>query len=334
MKVKICAILSQSRDMDFFTHFLVGLLISGFTLNRFGFSMVLYMGFMAVSPDFDVVFESLKFIRRNKNLAHKGISHSYVFAIVITAITGGIFSIITKIPFLYVWPLGFLFYSLHITLDFLAASKTPIFYPISRKRYRFFIDRAINFYMLLISISIMLLYIIIFYVWPTFNLVVFSYYVSGYYIVYFLLRIAMKIYFKIKLPSSERFIPGIIPFIYYTYSTKTVNDEKYFKLVKRNIFTSNSKTLIDTQFKLNSIQALFYEKSLILAKDYAFFSKWEDRIPFITENDNSINVTIFLAESYVRDSGYGFQVHFNKDTEEIIEKTEGFNLHIKNKAIY
>ncbi|MFX1497234.1 MAG: metal-dependent hydrolase [Promethearchaeota archaeon] len=320
--------------MDFFTHFLVGLLISAFALNRFGLAMVIYMGFMAVSPDFDVVFESFKFIRRNKNLAHKGISHSYVFAIVITAITGGIFSLVTKIPFLYVWPLGFLFYCLHITLDFLAASKTPIFYPISRKRYRFFIDRAINFYMLLISISIMLSYIIIFFVWPAINLVVFSYYVSGFYIAYFLWRIVMKIYFKIKLPSSDRFIPGVSPFTYYIYSTKKVSDEKHFKLVKRNIFTSYSKTLIDTKLKLNSNQALFYEKSLILAKDYGFFSKWEDRIPFITENDNTINVTIFLAESYIRNSGYGFQVHFDKDTEEIIDKTEGFNLHIKNKAIY
>lgn len=319
--------------MDFFTHFLIGLLISGFTLNRFGFAMVLYMGFMAVTPDFDVVFESLNFIRRNKNLAHKGISHSYVFAVAITAITGAIFSVITKIPFLYVWPLGFLFYCLHITLDFLAASKTPIFYPISKKRYHFFIDRAINFYMLLISISIMLSYLIIFFVWPTFNLVVFSYYVSGFYIVYFLWRIIMKIYFKVKLPSSHRFIPGISPFTYYIYSTNTGSDEKHFKLVKKSIFTSNSRTLIDTKFKLNSNQAIFYEKSLLLAKDYAFFSKWEDKIPFITEYDNTINVTILLAESYIRNSGYGFQVYFNKTTNEIIEKSEGFNLHIKNNTI-
>ncbi|MEJ2296353.1 MAG: metal-dependent hydrolase, partial [Candidatus Lokiarchaeota archaeon] len=93
--------------MDFFTHFLVGLLISGFTLNRFGFDMILYLGIMAVTPDFDVIFESLNFVRKNKNLAHKGISHSYVFAVVITAITGAIFSFFTKIPFFYIWPLGF-----------------------------------------------------------------------------------------------------------------------------------------------------------------------------------------------------------------------------------
>ena len=318
--------------MDFFTHFLIGLLISGFSLNRFGLAMVLYMGIMAVTPDFDVVFESLNFIRRNKNLAHKGISHSYVFAAFITAITGAIFSVFTKIPFLYVWPLGFLFYSLHITLDFLAASKTPIFYPISKKRYRFFIDRAINFYMLLISIGIMLSYLIFFFVWPALNLVIFSYYVSGFYLVYFSWRIIIKVYFKIKLPSSHRFIPGITPFSYYIYSIKVTSEEKHFKLVKKSVFTSNSKTLLDTKLKLNSINALFYEKSLLLAKDYAFFSKWEDRIPIITEYDNTINVTILLAESYMRDSGYGFQVQFNKTTNEIIEKSEGFNLHIKKNS--
>ena len=319
--------------MDLFTHFLIGLLISAFTLHRFGVGMVLYMGIMAISPDFDVFFESFKFIRRHVNLAHKGISHSYVFAVVITAITGAIFSFFTQIPFIYVWPLGFLFYSLHITLDFLAASKTPIFYPISKKRYRFFIDRAINFYMLLISLLIMLSYVILFFVWPTFNLIVFSYYVSGFYIVYFSWRIIMKIYFKIKLPSSHRFIPGITPFTYYVYSTKTENEEKHFKLVKMNIFTSNSRTLLDTKLKLNSIQATFYEKSLLLATDYPFFSKWEDRIPYISEYDNTINVTILLAESYFRNSGYGFQVHFNKTTSEVINKSEGFNLHLKKNRV-
>ena len=317
--------------MDLLTHFLIGLLISAFTLNRFGVGMVLYMGIMAISPDFDVFFESFKFIRRHVNLAHKGISHSYVFAVVITAITGAVFSFFTQIPFLYVWPLGFLFYGSHITLDFLAASKTPIFYPISKKRYRFFIDRAINFYMFLISLSIMLSYVIIFFVWPAFNLIVFSYYVIGYYLVYFSWRIAMKVYFKVKLPLSHRFIPGITPFTYYIYSTHTKNEETDFKLVKKSIFTSKSKILFDSKLKLNSIQAVYYEKSLLLAKEYAFFSKWEDKIPFITEYDNTISVTILLAESYFRNSGYGFQANFDLKSNVVINKSEGFNLHLKNK---
>jgi membrane-bound metal-dependent hydrolase YbcI (DUF457 family) len=319
--------------MDSFTHFLIGLLISGFALYPFGIGMVLYMAIMAIAPDFDVVFESFKFIRRHVNLSHKGISHSYVFAVAITAVTGGIFSLFTQIPFLYVWPLGFLFYGLHITLDFLAASKTPIFYPISKKRYRFFIDRAINFNLFLISLAIMLSYVIIFFLWPPFTLIVFSYYVAGFYIIYFSWRIVMKVYFKVTLPSSHRFIPGITPFSYYIYSTKTENEEKHFKLVKRSIFTSNPTILLDTKLKLNSIQANFYDKSLLLAKDYAFFSKWEDRIPYISEYDNTINVTILLAESYFRNSGYGLQVQFNKTSNEIISQSEGFNLHIKNNTV-
>jgi membrane-bound metal-dependent hydrolase YbcI (DUF457 family) len=317
--------------MDFFTHFLIGLLISSFTLHRFGIGLVLYLGFMAVTPDFDVIFESLNFIRRNKILAHKGISHSYVFAIGITAITGGIFSLITRVPFLYVWPLGFLFYCLHITLDFLAASKTPIFYPLSRKRYRFFIDRAINFYMLLISIGIILTYVISFFAFPVFNLLVFSYWVSGFYIIYFSFRVFMKVYFKIKLPASHRFIPGISPLNYYIYSTNTQGEEKHFKLVKKSIFGLNSQVLIETTLKMNSIDAEFYERSLRLADNYSFFSKWEDRIPLISESEETINVTILLAESYYRNSGYGFEVHYDKRTSEILSKSEGFNLHLKNK---
>jgi hypothetical protein len=112
-----------------------------------------------------------------------------------------------------------------------------------------------------------------------------------------------------------------------------MNEEMHFKLEKKNIFTSNSRTLLDSTIKLNSIQANFYEKSLLLAEDYAFFSKWEDRIPFITEYDNTVTVTILLAESYFRNSGYGLKFNFNKTTSEMIDKSEGFNLHIKNNTI-
>ena len=317
--------------MDFFTHFLIGLLLSSFTLHRFGLGMVIYMGFMAVGPDFDVIFESIPFIRRNKILAHKGISHSYLFAMVISAITGGIFSLITKISFLPVWLIGFLFYSLHITLDFLAASKTPIFYPISRKRYRFFIDRAINFYMLLISVGIMVTYVILFFTSPMVNLLIFSYCVSAYYIVYFSYRVLMKIYFKVTLPPSHRFIPGISPFNYYIYSTDIQAEEKYFKLVKNTIFGIKSKILIESTLNMNSIQNKFYENALALAKnDYSFFSKWEYVIPIFNESDDTINITILLAESYFRNSGYGFQARFNRKTGENLDKSEGFNLHTKN----
>ncbi|MFX1502181.1 MAG: hypothetical protein ACFFDH_14550, partial [Promethearchaeota archaeon] len=76
-------------------------------------------------------------------------------------------------------------------------------------------------------------------------------------------------------------------------------------------------------------QAMLYEQSLLLAKKYPFFTKWEDKIPIIIESEDTIKVIILLAESYRQDSGYGFQVLYDKRTNEIIEKSEGFNFHVK-----
>jgi len=62
-----------------------------------------------------------------------------------------------------------------------------------------------------------------------------------------------------------------------------------------------------------------------------FFPNGKIRSLFITEYDNTISVTILLAESYFRNSGYGFQANFDLKSNVVINKSEGFNLHLKNK---
>ena len=118
--------------MDFFSHFLIGILVSLFTLNELSFSIVLYAAVMSVLADFDIILGPLQLIKKSNLLAHKGISHSFFYAAIFTAITGILFSIITGEQFFLAWLIGFLFYSLHNLLDFLTASKIPILYPLSK----------------------------------------------------------------------------------------------------------------------------------------------------------------------------------------------------------
>ncbi len=318
--------------MDFFSHFLIGILISIFTLNKLSFSIVLYAGVMSVLADFDIIFEPLQLIKKSNLFAHKGISHSFFFAAIISAITGSIFSIITGELFFLAWLIGFLFYSMHNILDFLTASKIPILYPFSKKRYRFFIDRAINIFLAAISGSIILFYFIIFFLWPELyfsNLVIFF---LGFYVVYFTYRILTKIWVQFRLPKNIHYIPGIFPFTYMVYENKKSEETISFKLIKKFQFRSKTSQLIESEIKLFSNEMQLFEKAVLLSKKYSFFSKWEFIIPVIKKDEKNIIVILILAESFMSGHVYSLKIVFDLVKNKIVNEVEGFNYRVKSNS--
>ncbi len=312
--------------MDFFSHFLIGILISIFTLNKLSFSVVLYAGVMSVLADFDIILEPLQLIKKSNLLAHKGISHSFSYAAIITAITGSIFSIITGEQFFLAWLIGFLFYSLHNILDFLTASKIPILYPFSKKRYRFFIDRAINIFLATISVSIILFYFIIFFLWPELYFSPLVYYFLGFYVVYFTYRLLTKIWVQFRLPKNMYYIPGIIPFTYLVYENKKSEEIISFKLIKKFQFRSKNSKLIESEIKLFSNEMKLFEKAVLLSKKYPFFSKWEFITPIIEKDEKNIIVILFLAESFMSNHMYSLKIVFDLVKNKIVNEVEGFNI--------
>ncbi|NHJ22184.1 MAG: metal-dependent hydrolase [Candidatus Lokiarchaeota archaeon] len=316
--------------MDFFTHFLIGMLLGFYTLHPLGYSFVVYAGLMAILPDFDVLLSPLVKITRSNLFSHKAISHTLLSGVLISLVTSIPFSVITGESFFTAWLIGAIYYDIHVFLDFLMASKVMLFFPFSKRKFRFFIDRAINFYLFLTTVGIMVVYTILFFYMPLTTILLFSNFVFGFYILYLSYRFLVKLWFYFKLTKHEKFIPGISPLNYYIYSINTDASEQQFKLTKKSIFSSKSTIIIESSLKIDSPQAILYEKSLLLAKEYPFFTKWEDKIPIIVESEDTVKVIILLAESYRQDSGYGFQVLYNKRTNEIIEKSEGFNFHVRN----
>lgn len=317
--------------MDFFSHFLLGILISVFTLNKLSFSIVLYASVMSVLADFDIILAPLQLIKKSILFAHKGISHSILYAVIFTAFTGSIFSIITGESFFLVWLIGFLFYSLHNLLDFLTASKIPLFYPFSKKRYRFFIDRAINMFLAMISGSFILFYFIIFFLWPELFFSNLVNYISGFYMVYFAYRIITKIWVQFKLPKNQSYIPGILPFTYLIYENKKSEEILSFKLIKKFQFRPKNYNLIESEIKLFSDEMKFCERAILLSKKYPFFSKWEYIIPVIKKNEKSIIWVLFLAESFTSGHMYSLKIEFDLVTNNLINEIEGFNYREKSK---
>jgi membrane-bound metal-dependent hydrolase YbcI (DUF457 family) len=311
--------------MDFFTHFLIAVLISIFTLNSMPLIIVFYACIMAILPDFDIVLEPLKKIFKSNLLAHKGISHSFFYSALISALLGWIFSLITNQLFLTVWLIGFLFYDLHIFLDFLAASKIPLFYPITKRRFRFFIDRAINFLLALISGSIIIFYIIIFFNWPELFFSRFFYYIVGFYLSYFALRIFIKILVKINYPKSYKYIPGVSPFSYLLYSRIETESTTQFKLILKKLFKNKNRIIIESNLKEDSYNKQLYIKATNLIKKFPFGEKWDAIIPIFEKREDMIVLNLFFAESYSQGRFYSIKIMFNKETNEILELSEGFN---------
>ena len=318
--------------MDFFSHFLIGVIISIFTLNEFSFSIVLYAGVMSVLADFDIILQPLQLIKKSTLLAHKGISHSFFYAAIVTSLTGSIFSIITGEQFFLAWLIGFLFYSLHNILDFLTASKIPILYPFSKKRYRFFIDRAINIFLATISGSIILFYFIIFFLWPELFFSNLVKYILGFYILYFSYRIFTKIWVQFRLTKDIYYIPGILPFTYLIYVNKKSEENISFKLIKKFHFRSKNSNLIETEINLFSNEMKLFEKAVLLSKKYAFFSKWEFIIPLIEKDENNINVILFLAESFTSGHAYSLKIVFDLVKNKRVNEVESFNYRVKSNS--
>ena len=70
----------------------------------------------------------------------------------------------------------------------------------------------------------------------------------------------------------------------------------------------------------------FYQHAVKASKNYRFFSKWEGIIPLIQQNETTISVVLFLAESITRKFGYFVKLIFDKDDpSKVIDEYDGFN---------
>ena len=311
--------------MDFFTHFLMGILLSLFTLNSFNFSIVLYGIIMAVIADFDIILEPLKRIKDTPLLSHKGVSHSYFFAFLLTGIIGIFSSYLLQEPFLLVWMVGFVFYSLHLTLDFLSASKIPLFYPFYKKRVRFFIDRAINIVLAAVSGSIILFYFVVFFLWPSLYFSPIIYFILGFYLFYFSYRFIIKVWVQLRLPKYAHYIPGIFPFTYLVYQNQSNEDKLTFKLIKKTQFKEKNTTLYKTTIEKGSQKEDIFNQALGICKKYTFFLKWEYILPQFKENEKEFTLYLLLSESYFSGSFYSINIQYDKYSNQILSLGNGFS---------
>lgn len=305
----------------------MGILACMFSLTILNPEAIILLWLMSFLSDFDVFLEAFLKNRKTYFLSHKAGSHSYIIGFIFSGIISLIVSAITNASFLTTWFGGFLGYSIHVSLDLFTASKIPIFYPISKKEFRMIADRAINPGLAAFS-GINTLILIAFY-YAGANYYTFMDLARLYLIIYsayFGFRAFLRIFAGIKLPHNQHYIPGFLPFFYLVYENQSSKNNVTFKLTKKSVFSSKKTEILNKQLKNDSVEMKFFEMAKNISLDYRFFHKWNAIIPFIRENEDSINVTLMLAEGFSRMRSYFLSVVFNKVSKQIISITEIFGL--------
>ncbi|MGV9198314.1 MAG: metal-dependent hydrolase, partial [Promethearchaeia archaeon] len=204
--------------MDFLTHLVFGALLYNFIFKALPFQYIHYAVFFAILPDLDVFIAPLKRIFKSNYLEHRSGSHSYVIGILISAILSGLFSIFTRQPFYVLWLIGVFFYGLHVSLDLLTTTKIPCFFPLSRKEYCFYVEKAGSSFTLFISLFFIIILSLFFLYVPKFALILviidlFTYF----FFFYYSFRIAQKFWVNANLNENQKYFPGVLPFYYFIF---------------------------------------------------------------------------------------------------------------------
>lgn len=312
--------------MDLFSHFLIGTFISALPHVSITWEHVVFAFFMSILADFDVILTPLQRALDSYYLSHKSASHSYVIAIFVSFVAGGLFYFINGGSFFRAWIFGFMFYSLHITLDLLTTSKIPAIYPISKKEYRLYADRAVNPVLIFYNMFLMTLFIFFWQMRLPLNIYFeLAWVFLTVYLIYFLYKIFTRLWIQSRLPKNYLFIPGIVPLSYMVYETHESEEKISFKLTKWQQIFKKSMVIIETEIKKGTREMDFYERAKTISKSFRFFVKWEGIIPMIIEAEELITVKMFMAESFASRSAYIAFIIFDKKSGEFIFKVDGFD---------
>lgn len=345
--------------MDIFSHFLLAMLVAGFTLEPVGANYVYFVffaGIMSIVVDFDMIF--LKPLQRHPRFRdsllarHKGASHSFVAGAGLSALGALVFTLVFHERFLLAWGVGFAFFCLHLGFDALTASRVPLLYPFTARRVRFMLDRAINYPLALASGLILLGFLVAFFVAPdaAFQARVGVVLLAAY-TTYFGLRLGARVGVGRRLASSQVFVPGVSPGHYYIWErhdapggaetvdaaagtapgTEAGAGDTTFTLDKGRLFTARRDRVVHVHVPAASARARWLAAALARCKMYPYFVKWDAYFPAFPPApreeaggaETRVTGILFLAESYWAHRAYGLRLEVAVASGRILQEADG-----------
>lgn len=133
--------------MDFFTHLMLGFIISTLASGSFHNSYVLFGTLMAGLPDFDVFLYPLW--KRFPITRHHGITHMVMFVLIASAVVSTVAAILNGGADEKLFLLMCLTGMSHIFGDFITTWGVSPFYPLAKKYAKLNLDTAVNPYLVL-----------------------------------------------------------------------------------------------------------------------------------------------------------------------------------------
>jgi len=310
--------------MDIFTHLVVGALIYNLFLNKVTFDYLIYALFFAILPDLDIFLFPLRKKFKSNYLEHRSGSHSFVIGVILSSIIGAVYSFITNQSFYILLIIGIIFYSVHISLDLLNTTKIPCFYPLSKKEYCFYIEKAGSSFTLLTSLIFLISLLLINNFLPntTFFALVINLY-TFFTFAYYLYRIFTKIWINSHLRENQKYFPGVLPF-YYVLFNKEIKDNKLSFCIEKKSHISGSKLIYKNEEILTPQEMDFFNDAMELCLKNYYFSKWTS-LPVFLRNDGIFSARFYFLEPMVHSRAMYMQYDFDRKTAELIGQNQSFD---------
>ena len=303
--------------MDFFTHLVFGALMYLLFLKEVTFDFLIYAMFFAILPDLDIFIFPLKRIFKSNYLQHRSGSHSYVTGVIISAIIGGIYSILTQHSFFIVWIIGTIFFGIHVSLDFLTTTKIPCFYPVSKREYCLYAEKAGSSFTLLTSWMFITNLLIIYFYFPDIYLLLFTINVYTYFVlIYYSYRILTKIWISSHLKENQKYFPGVLPFYFYIFE-KTRSENSISVHIEKKSHFSRSKLIYKNTSILNSVEMDLFKKGIELRMENYYYAKWTV-LPIFIRNEGVFSIRFFFIEPMVRARAMYIQYDFDLSSKQEI----------------
>jgi membrane-bound metal-dependent hydrolase YbcI (DUF457 family) len=217
--------------MDFFTHIMIGFIISSIASGSFYNNYVLFGTLMSALPDFDVFLYPLW--SRLPITRHHGATHMIIFIVVVSAFIEIVFAIFAggmdaKL-FLLMCTTGIS----HVFGDFVTTWGVSPFYPLVKKYSKLNLDTAVNPYLILYFFIGVLFLASVWFGYISLRQVQASALLGETYIAYFSARIALKLYYQSRAENKGfTALPTFKPFRWRFVKKMETGDE--IKVIIKN----------------------------------------------------------------------------------------------------
>jgi len=309
--------------MDFFTHSIFGALIYILFLKEVTFEYFFLAIFFSFLPDLDIFLFPLKRVFKSNYLEHRAGSHSYITGTLMSAILAIIYSVLTQKPFFIAFIIGIIFYGIHVSLDLLTTTEIPCFYPLTKREYCFYVEKAGSSFTFLTSWIFLIILILGYY--NSANIFFFLMVINSYTyfsLSYYAYRIVAKIWINLHLDENQKYFPGVFPF-YFIIFEYTLTPNGISLNIEKKFHFSKSKVIYKNQSALDAKEMVFFKRGLEMCKENYYYAKWTI-LPIFFRRKGLFSIRFFFVEPMVRAKAMYIQYDFDVVTQNLIDFNQGY----------